>query len=231
LKNTLKSMEIKVEERKIKGKKVKALRRQGLVPANLFGGSKETEPLQLSLADFKRVYDKVGESTIIDLNIGGKKEKALIDEVQYDPFGNVLHVDFKRIEAGEKLTATVAIELQGEAPAVKEGRGILLTLLNELEVECLPQDLPSEIRIDITSLTEVGQEIKIADLPIDQKKVRILEHEPDDVVLKIDYPEMAEEEEPTPVSEGEAVAAVEAIKEKPEEKTEEGEDKEEEENG
>jgi len=224
-------MEIKVEERKIKGKKVKALRRQGLVPANLFGGSKETEPLQLSLADFKRVYDKVGESTIIDLNIGGKKEKALIDEVQYDPFGNVLHVDFKRIEAGEKLTATVAIELQGEAPAVKEGRGILLTLLNELEVECLPQDLPSEIRIDITSLTEVGQEIKIADLPIDQKKVRILEHEPDDVVLKIDYPEMAEEEEPTPVSEGEAVAAVEAIKEKPEEKTEEGEDKEEEENG
>ena len=231
MKNTLKSMEIKVEERKIKGKKVKALRRQGLVPANLFGGSKETEPLQLSLADFKRVYDKVGESTIIDLNIGGKKEKALIDEVQYDPFGNVLHVDFKRIEAGEKLTATVAIELQGEAPAVKEGRGILLTLLNELEVECLPQDLPSEIRIDITSLTEVGQEIKIADLPIDQKKVRILEHEPDDVVLKIDYPEMAEEEEPTPVSEGEAVAAVEAIKEKPEEKTEEGEDKEEEENG
>lgn len=213
-------MELKAEKRKIQGKKVRKLRREEKIPAILYGGDKEPQPLTLKRPEFEKVYQEAGESTLIDLNINGKREKVLIADVQYDPLGKLLHADLQRVEAGEKLTATVAIETVGESPVVKSGEGILLTLLDEVEVECLPQDLPSEIKVDISNLTEVGQGMAIKDLPIDQGKVKILDHEADELVLKIDYPEMAEEEEVAPVVEEEAVAAVEAVEEKPEEEIE-----------
>lgn len=209
-------MELKAEKRKIQGKKVKKLRREEKVPAILYGGDKKPQSLTLERPEFEKVYQEAGESTLIDLNIGGKKEKVLIADVQRDPLGKLLHADLQRVEAGEKLTATVAIEVEGESPAVKSGEGILLTLLDEVEVECLPQDLPSEIKIDISNLSEVGQGIEVKDLPINRAKVKVLDHEPDELVLKIDYPEMEEEEE-VAVPEEEAVAAVEAEKEKAEE--------------
>jgi len=225
-------MELKAEQRKIRGKKVKGLRREGNIPAILFGGDKESQPLTLKRPEFEKVYQEAGESTLVDLNIGGKKEKVLIADVQRDPLGKLLHTDLQRVEAGEKLTATVAIEVTGESPTVKSGEGILLTLLDEVEVECLPQDLPSEIKVDISSLAEVGQGIEVKDLAIDKTKVKILGHEPDELVLKIDYPEMEKEEE-VAVPEEEAVAAVEAVEERPEEaemlKEEKGKEKKEEE--
>jgi large subunit ribosomal protein L25 len=210
-------MKLQAKSRKARGKKNKALRRQGSFPAILYGGEKEAQPLTLNKVEFEKVYREAGESTIIDLDIDGKEEKVLVADVQYSPLGKLIHTDLQRVEAGEKLTTTVAIETKGESPAVKSGEGILLPILDEVEIECLPQDLPSEIKIDISSLSEVGQGIEIKDLPIDQTKVKILGHEPDEMVLKIDYPEMEEEKEEEPVSEEEAVAAVEAEKEKPEE--------------
>lgn len=215
-------MELKAEKRKIRGKKVKGLRREGNIPAILFGGDKESQPLTLKHPEFEKVYQEAGESTLINLNIGGKKEKVLIADVQRNPLGKLLHADLQRVEAGEKLTATVAIEVTGESPTVKSGEGILLTLLDEVEVECLPRDLPSEIKVDVSRLRHVGRGIEVKDLPIDRTKVKILGHEPDELVLKIDYPEMEEEEE-VAVPEEEAVAAVEAVEERPEEKVEEGE--------
>ena len=219
-------MELKAEKRKIRGKKVRGLRREGNIPAILFGGDKESQPLTLKRPEFEKVYQEAGESTLIDLNIGGKKEKVLIADIQRDPLGKLLHTDLQRVEAGEKLTATVAIEVTGESPTVKSGEGILLTLLDEVEVECLPQDLPPEIKVDISSLTEVGQGIEVKDLPIDRTKVKILDHEPDELVLKIGYPEMEEEEEEVAVPEEEAVAAVEAAEERPEEAEAPAEEKE-----
>lgn len=200
------------------GKKVKSLRREGMIPAVLYGGNGEPQSLTLKGMEFEKVYREAGESTIIDLDLGGKKAPVLITDVQRDPFDKFLHVDFQRIKAGEKLTATVAIEAEGEAPAVKSGVGILLTLLDEVEVECLPQDLPSEIKIDISNLTEVGQDIEIKDLPIDYTKIKVLGHEPEEAVLKIDYAEMTEEEAAEePATEEEAIAAVETTEEKPKE--------------
>jgi len=211
-------MKLKAGKREITGKKVKALRRQGIIPAVLIGGDEKPQSLSLNQMEFERVYREAGESTIIDLDVGGKKASVLIADIQRDPFGKIMHADLQRIEAGEELTATVAIKVEGESPAVKSGVGILLTLLDEVEVECFPQDLPSEIKVDITNLTEVGQMIEIKDLPIDHSKVKILEHEPNEAVLKIDYAEMAKEEvEEAPVTEEEAVATVEATEEKPEE--------------
>jgi len=212
-------MELSAKKRKIQGKKVKRLRREEKIPAILYGGDKKPQSLTLERPEFEKVYQEAGESTLIDLNIGGKKEKILIADVQHDPLGKLLHADLQRVEAGEKLTTTVAVEVKGESPAVKSGEGILLTLLDEVEVECLPQDLPSEIKVDISDLSEVGQGIEVKDLPINRAKVKVLDHEPDELVLKIDYPEMEEEEEVV-VAEEEAVAAVEAEKEKAEEKVE-----------
>lgn len=211
-------MELRAAKRKILGKKVRSLRRKGQIPAILFGGDEKPLPLTLHQSEFEKVYQEAGESTLIDLNIKDKKEKVLIADVQRDPLGKLLHADLQRVEAGEKLTATVSIKPLGESPAVEEGRGILLSLLDEVEVECLPQDLPPEMKVDISGLKEVGDTISIKDLPIDHEKVKILEHGEDDLVFKIDYPEMEEE---VAVPEEEAVAAVEAVEEKPEEEARE----------
>jgi len=108
-------MELKAQKREVTGKKVKHLRKEEKVPAVVFGAGKKSQPLVLDLHEFEKVYKEAGESTIIDLDINGKKEKILISELQYDPMGKIIHADLQRIEAGEELTATVAIETVGEA--------------------------------------------------------------------------------------------------------------------
>jgi large subunit ribosomal protein L25 len=226
-------MELKAEKRAEKGKKPSLLRKEGVLPAVVYGGEKNAQPLAIKEIEFEKAYREGGEATIIDLVVNGHKEKVLIADVQHDPFGKVLHADLRRVEAGEKLTTTVAIEPTGSSPAVKEGEGILLTLLDEVEVECFPQDLPSEIKVDISTLKKVDDAIAIKDLPVDRKKVKILEHKATDLVLKISYAEMEEEEEeetttPTEEKEEEAVEAVEATKEKeasPDKKEEDKEEK------
>lgn len=212
-------MELKAKKRKIQGKKVKKLRREEKIPAILFGGKGQSQPLTLSHPEFEKVYQEAGEATVIDLNLNGKKHNVLISEVQTDPLGKILHADLKRVTAGEKITAMVPIMIEGEAVPIKSGEGILLTLLDEIEVESFPKDLPSEIKVDISGLTEVGQGVEIKDLPIDPKKVEVLDHEPNELILKIDHPQLEEEKEEekeAPVSEEEAVAAVKATEEKPE---------------
>jgi large subunit ribosomal protein L25 len=208
-------MELKAEKRKVLGKKVRSLRRGGVLPAILFGGEEGATPIELDLNTFRQVYEEAGESTLLDLDLGGKKEKILITDVQRDPLGKLLHADLRRVAAGEKITATVPIEVVGESIPVRAGEGVLLTILNEVEVECLPQDLPQKITVDISKLTEVGTGIALKDLPIDMSKVAIVGHEPDELVVKIDFPQEEEVEE-VPVAEAEAIAGVEAIEEKPE---------------
>lgn len=209
-------MKLAAKKRSLLGKKVKSLRREGILPAILFGGKDPSVPLKLNQNEFERTYEEAGEATILDLEYNGKKQKVLIAEIQRDPLGKLLHADLKRVAAGEKITATVPIIVEGEAPLVKDGQGILLTLLDEVEVESLPQDLPSEVKVDISGLTEIGQGIVIKDLPIDLKKVEVLGHEPEELVLKIDYPQAEEEEEKAPAPEEEAVGEVEATEERPE---------------
>ncbi len=208
-------MKITAKKRTISGKKVKALRRRGILPAVLFGGKKEAVPLEVPLGEFQKIYAEAGESTLLDLEFDGEKEKVLITEVQHDPLGKPLHADLRRVGAGEKVTATVPIIVEGEAAPVKSGEAILLTLLDEIEVECLPQDLPREIKINVSGLTEIGSGITISQLPIDRSKITVPGHEPEEPVVKLDYPQ-AEEAEEAPVAEEEAVAAVEALEEKPE---------------
>ncbi len=208
-------MELKAKKREILGKKVESLRRQGLLPAVVFGKETGSIPITLDHKEFLKVYEEAGESSLVDVQIGKQKPiKVLITETDIDPVTDeTLHANLHAVTLTEKATATIPIEITGESPIVKSGEGMLLTLLDEIEVEALPQDLPSEIKVDVSNLTEIDQRIAIKDLPVDRSKVEI-KQDPEDLVVKVEHAEMEEEEEvkeEVPVEE-----AVEVTTEKPE---------------
>jgi len=189
-------MELKAKKREILGKKVETLRQKGLLPAVVFGKETGSIPITLDQKEFLKVYEEAGESALIDVLIDKEKPvKVLVTETDIDPVSDeILHANFHAVSLTEKATATIPIEVIGESPIVKSGEGMLLTLLDEVEVEALPQDLPPEIKVDISGLTELDQRIAIKDLSVDRSKVEI-QQEPEDLVIKVEHAEMAEEEE------------------------------------
>ena len=218
-------MKLAAEKREVLGKKVKSLRQQGKLPAVVFGKETGSIPITLNKKEFLKIYKEAGESTLIDLNLPETKKpiKVLISEVDIDPVSDeVIHANLHAVTLTEKATATIPIEVVGESPIVKSGGGMLLTLLDEIEVEALPQDLPSEIKVDISNLTEIDQGIAIKDLPVDRSKVEI-KHDPEDLVVKIEHAEMEEEEE-APTEEIPVEEAVEVTTERKEEERESSEE-------
>ena len=212
------------KSRKTLGRKVKKLRREGLLPANLYGKKIKSQALELPAAEFLKVYEQEGETGLIDLKINSQTRPVLVHNLQIHPVTDEpLHVDFRQVSLTEKTTADVPIEIRGDAPAVEQKKGILIQLLNEVEVEALPQDLPDEILVDVSKLGEVGQAITVADLVYDKNKVKVLA-DPGETVVKINP--LEEEEVVTPpaeekAAEGEAPEGVEApegeVKKPPEE--------------
>jgi len=191
-----------------------ALRQQGLIPVVMYGKGEEPISLAVTLNDFQKVYKAAGETTIINLHVAdGVPKMVLIKDLQVSPDkGDYLHIDFYRIKAGEKLHVTVPLKFEHEAPAVKDFGGILVTNKNEVEVECLPQDLPHEILVDLSKLIAIDDAIFVKDLIINPG-VEVLDHPEESIIVVT--PPAVEEVEPV-VSEAEAVAAVETTGEKPE---------------
>jgi len=167
------------EIRKLMGKKAGQLRNKLLVPGNVYGSSGSVS-LQFPEKEFNKLYDEVGDTGLIYLQVKGKqKEKpTLIDEVQIDPVsGKTLHVSFKEVDLKEKIQAEVQIELVGEFD-IREA--VMVQVKNSIIVEALPTDLPEKFEINIESLTEVGQSITLADLDFDKSKVSLVEVENDE---------------------------------------------------
>jgi len=217
----MKKAKLKVQKRKILGRKVKKLRAEGILPANLYGKGIKSKAVQVNLKDLKKVYQQVGETGIVELEVQGEKQvrPVLIHNLQVDPVTDLpLHVDFHQIDLKKKTTVEIPIELVGEAPAEKEKVGILVSLFDSLEVEALPSDLPEKLEVDISHLEKVDDAVRVADIKIDKKKVKILANE-NEIVAKIE-PLAKEEEEEKPAEEGEEVA--EEGKEKGEEEKVEG---------
>jgi len=157
------------------GRKVKKLRADGLIPAHVFGHKITTSHVQVKSNEFSKVFDKVGETGIIDLTVDGKKKPVLVKNVQIHPIsGEPLHVDFYQVNLSEKVKVNVPLEIIGEAPAVEKKVGLLLTPVPEIEVEALPADLPESIAVDITKLENIGDEIRVKDLKIDRSKIEVL---------------------------------------------------------
>lgn len=142
-------------------------RTAGLIPSVLYGHSVEPQIFWVKYLDFSKLYAKAGESSIISLTPDkGKTANVLIQVVQRDPLSSrFTHIDFYQVRMDEKLETNVPLEFIGEAPAVREAGGILVKTLEEVEISCLPKDLPHSITVDIAILKTFDNQIKVRDLP------------------------------------------------------------------
>ncbi len=197
---------VKASKRTALGRKVRALRRTGVVPANIFGKKIKSLAIQIEIKSLKDILKKAGETNLIDIVVeGGKTHPVLVAGYSQDPVsGSLLHVDFHEVDLNVKTTAMVPLKAVGESEAVKAGN-VLVLQRNEIEVEALPADLPNEIEVDITVLTEVGSTIHAKDLKLDRSKVTLMV-EDEEVIATVQEPAKEEVAPAAPV-EGEAAAA------------------------
>jgi len=180
--------------RNVIGKKVKALRRQGKLPAIVYGHQFSPMPILLDYRQASHSLLGISSSQLIDLNVDGQRIPVLVRERQHHPVtGNMIHVDFLAVSMTEALRAFVPIEFEGEAPAVKDFGGVVVIGLEEIEVECLPKDLPEKITVDLTKLEKIGDGVYVKDLIV-PRGVEVLT-ESDEMVILITAPEGEEVEE------------------------------------
>ncbi len=179
---------LSAQKRTVLGRKVKQLRKDGIIPAHVFGHKVKTVHVQVKAGEFHKVFEKAGETGIISLSVDslssgasakdGEKRPVLIRNLQIHPVTDEpLHIDFYQVNLTEKVKVNVPLEIVGEAPAVEKKIGLLLTPVSEVEIEALPADLPENIEVDITKLSEIGSEIKVKDLKVERSKVEVLTDE------------------------------------------------------
>lgn len=201
---------LKIQPRKVIGRKVKTLRAKGLVPANVFGHGIKSANLQISAKDFTKAYREVGESTLLYLQEEEKDDRpVLVKAVTVHPVtSQILHVDFHQVNLKEKVAAPVVIKLTGESLAEKDKLGILVQQLHEVEVEALPTDMPEHLEVDISGLVAVGDAIHVKDLKADSKVE--VKTDPEAIIVKIE-PQAKEEvaEAPAPAEGTEPVEGAE----------------------
>jgi large subunit ribosomal protein L25 len=207
-------MKLKAENRTLLGKKVKTLRAQGLIPAVIFGNNEDSTPITVNQKEFIGTFKEVGETGLVEIEVGKDTTSVLIrNYTKHSVTGDILHVDMFKVNLKEKTTAIVPIIFEGIPEMVKEGDAILLEILNEIEVECLPMDIPKQFIIDTTVLKDLDAIITVSDLNYDKSKVEILDHEENEPVAKLDYAVMEEESEEE-ISEAEAIEGIETSEEK-----------------
>ncbi|HEY1270755.1 MAG TPA: 50S ribosomal protein L25 [Terriglobales bacterium] len=198
------------------------VRRAGKIPAVVYGAGKNSVPVSVDPRQVSRIlHSESGHNTIFDLAMDGERSKAMIVDWQYEPVkGSLLHIDLKRIAMDQKLRVMVPVLLQGEAEGVKTQGGIMEQILREVEVECLPADIPSHVDADVTHLV-FGKVLRVSDLPhADKLKFITDANQPVAHVTSV-----KEEVAPTPeaaAAEAAAPAEPEVIKKGKQEAEEEG---------
>jgi large subunit ribosomal protein L25 len=180
-------IELAAQIRTTMGGKVSALRRTGLVPAVLYGKDQEPISLQVPVKEFSKTLKEAGESTLVYVNVDGQSYPTIIHDVARHPHSNeVIHADFYKVNLKEKIKTMVPVVFTGEAPAVKDLKGIFVRNVNEIEVEALPTDLPHEISIDISGLAAFGDQIVLKDINL-AKGVTVT-GEPETIVATVQEP-------------------------------------------
>lgn len=185
--------------------KAGVLRANNLIPAEYYGRGVENRSLQIDYQTFRRAFKKAGTNTILTLKIDGKDEvNVLVHSLQFDPVTDAIaHIDFTNVRLGEELHTKIPLEFVGQAPAVKELSGMLMTNLTEIEIKCLPKDLIHNIEVSIESLVDFHSFIRVKDLDVPDT-ITVL-NEPEDVVVTVVAPkEEKEEVEGEAGSEGDA---------------------------
>lgn len=218
-------MELIAEKREIFGKKTSQLRGDRKLPAVIFGKGKESLSITVDYNAFVKLFNETGETTVIDLMVDGKNHPVLVKEMQFHHISSQpIHVGFYEVDLTQKINAQVPVEVINaeENELIKSGDYLILTLLNEIEVECLPNDIPQEFIVDATKLVNEDSVITVGDLAYDRAKVEIVGLEADELVAKLDHAQMAEEVEEEK-TEAELMEGVEATGEKKPEDDAEGE--------
>jgi len=180
------------------------VRRGGKIPAVVYGAGKPATPVSVDPRQVARILQSAtGHNSVFDLALDGERQKAMIVDWQYEPIrGSLLHIDLKRIAMDQKLQVAVPIELVGEAVGVKQQGGILEQITREVEVECLPGDIPSQVELNVSELV-FGTVLRISDLPKNDRVIYLTDAEqPVAHIISV-----KEEEPPAEAAAGEAAAA------------------------
>jgi large subunit ribosomal protein L25 len=194
--------------RDVVGKQVKALRRAGKLPAVIYG--RHTEPLNINLDAHTAslALGKVTSSSLVTINVDGTEYPALVREKQRDYIKNrLLHVDFLAVSMTETLRTSVSVHFIGVSLAVKDYNAVLVKNLEQLEVECLPTDLPERIDVDISAMSRPGEGIRVREVKVPDT-VRLL-NDPDTMVAVATFAKVEEEAAAVPGAEGVTPTATE----------------------
>jgi large subunit ribosomal protein L25 len=229
----MKRHELEVSKREITGKKVRFLRRQGIVPSNIYGHGIESTPINVDTRSLKHMLAQAGKTDLISLKIDDSKNpvRVLVREVQRNPLNDeLLHVDFYQVSMTEKIKADVPLVFVGEAPVLKKVKNsTIFHLIDSLRIEALPDDLPHSFEVDVSNLEELDHTIHVKDIPLgpgitllsdpEQMAVKVAEARKEEVevvpeVVEAELKEEGAEEAGEAEAEAEAKAEAGAEKEK-----------------
>ena len=205
-------LELKAQQREDVGKKLQSLRNKGIVPAVVYGSGHKPVSIEVNYEEFRKIFEKSGESTLIKLKIGNESKNVLIHDIAKDPVsGKFIHIDFYQVRMDKEIKAEVPLVFEGEAPAVKNLEGVLVKTINHLEVEALPKDLPHEIKVDISGLDSFDKHVRIKDLIL-PPGVKI-DLDAEEVIVSVMPPRAEEEIKAAEEKPAEAVVEPELVKE------------------
>ncbi len=224
-------LKLTVSPRTVFGKNLNKIRRENLIPANVYGPKFASQSVSVPLKDFLAVYKIARETGVVYLTLGKEEIPALIRQIHRHPVKDLLlHVDFRKIDLTQKIETEVPVKIIGTSVAQTQKGGVILNLSQTLKIEALPAKIPSSIEVDISKITELGQEIKVADLSSssdyevkeapDKVIVSVVEHKEESVTPETTAaaPEVITEkpaEGETPVEEGAPKAETPKTEEKP----------------
>jgi large subunit ribosomal protein L25 len=189
-------MELRTTGRTVTGKKVKRLRSDGWIPAVLYGPDTPSRTIQVESRSLLKALRQAGSTTLLNLYVDdqAKPHLVLAREMQHEPLtGSLQHVDFFQVRLTEKVRTNPRLELVGESPLVKAGGAVMVQILDQVEVECLPTDLISSIQVDLSGLESLDDSIFVGDLPI-PPAVTVMA-DPQDIVISLVAPRLVREEE------------------------------------
>jgi large subunit ribosomal protein L25 len=168
------SIQINAEPRTTIGKGMYALRTSGKIPAVIYGPAVPPTPIQIDAREATRLLSRVAGSQLVDVMLEGKAHSVLLREVQRDSIRrDILHVDFYEVPTDRVIRVRIPIEFVGVSPAVRDLSGVMVHLLDQIEVECLPKDLLSHIEVDVSVITEIGHSISVRDIHLPEA-IRVL---------------------------------------------------------
>jgi large subunit ribosomal protein L25 len=200
-------LELSAEPRNLFGKHVRRLRRQGIIPANIYGHG-PSRAIQAQARALDRLLAEGGRTSVVNIAVDGRSETALLKSLQRDPrSGFIVHADFQAVSMQESVTSTVPVRFVGESPAVTRLDGVMMHPRNELHITARAADLPDAIEVDVSAIVDLHGAIKVGDLP-PSSTYRILD--PSEEVLAIVLPPKVEVEEIEAEAEAEEAAAAES---------------------